>query len=69
MAGHFSCVFCEEKVVIDDLNEVGLRLLCSDCDERITMEVIDRIINNTNIPKTYRKIFELYLKWTEERNK
>lgn len=72
MAGHFFCALCERRVVIDDLSEVedfrlGTRLLCSSCDEKSTVDVIDRIIGDTSVPKTYRSIFKKYLKWRKNK--
>jgi len=71
MAGHFFCALCERRVVIDpdevENFRVGVNLFCSRCDEQIKAAIINRIIDDTSVPKTYRKIFERYLKWMEER--
>lgn len=72
MVGHFFCALCERKIVIDDLSEVrifrlGNELFCLECEKEITVGIMDRIIDDANVPKTYRKIFERYLRWTEER--
>ena len=68
MMGFIFCALCEKKIIIKDPSEVenfrvGINLICSNCDKQITTAIIDRIIDNTSVPKTYRKIFEIYLKW------
>jgi len=70
--GHFLCAFCDEKVDVDDLKEiknfhVGFNLFCPKCYRRVTTGVINNLIKDTSIPKTYRKIFENYLKWREKK--
>jgi hypothetical protein len=72
MVGHFFCAFCERKIVIDDSSEVrifrlGNELFCSGCEKEITVGIMDRIIDDNSVPKTYRKIFERYLEWMEEK--
>lgn len=34
--------------------------------ERITPAVVRRIIEDTSVPKTFRKTFENYLKWRKK---
>lgn len=70
--GFIFCALCEKRIVIKDASEVenflvGVNLICSGCDKRITMAIIDRIIDDTSVPKTYRSIFENYLKWMKEK--
>lgn len=69
---YFFCALCDRKVVVADGNvierfRVGINNLCLNCDKKITTAIIYRIIDDTSVPKTYRKIFEQYLKWMKEK--
>jgi len=64
----FFSSICEEEVVITDLEEVenfriGTKLYSLNSYELIIVDVVNHLIKDTSIPKTYRKIFERYLKW------
>jgi len=70
--GHFLCAFCDEKVDVADLKEIkdfhiGFDLFCPTCYKRITIGVVNNLIKDTTIPKTYRTIFERYLEWREKK--
>jgi hypothetical protein len=72
MVGYFICGLCDRKVIVADGNvterfRVGINNLCLDCDKKITMAIIYRIIDDTSVPKTYRKMFERYLEWIKEK--
>lgn len=72
MVGYFICALCDRRVVVADASavkrfRVGINNLCLDCDKRITAAIIYRIIDDTSVPKTYRKMFERYLKWMKEK--
>ena len=70
--GFIFCALCEREIVIKNASEVenflvGVNLICPGCDRGITISIIDRIIDDNSVPKTYRKIFEQYIKWMEEK--
>ena len=70
--GFIFCALCEKKIVIKNASEVenfliGVNLICSGCDRRITRAIIDRIIDDNSVPKTYRSIFKKYLKWRKNK--
>jgi len=66
----FFCI-CGREVLLFNLAEVedfriGTKLYCLDCYTRITTDVINQIIKDTSIPKTFRRMFERYLKWASD---
>ena len=67
----FFCNICGIEVVLSNLEEVedfriGTKLYCLDCYKRITTDVINQIIKDTSIPKTFRRMFGRYLKWVSD---
>ena len=68
--GHFFCSICGRRIVTE-LSEVekfrvGVKLLCSNCEKNLLDAVVNKIIDDTSVPKTYRKVFERYLEWRKE---
>lgn len=68
------CTICDGTVPIPPLKKlkdfrVGTYLICSKCIGKITAAVVNEIIEDTGVPKTFRSMFERYLKWEDERRK
>jgi hypothetical protein len=65
---HFLCAICKKKVVVDELGDIedfriGVNLFCLRCGEQITVGVMNKFLEDTDIPKTYRTMLESCLPW------